>query len=98
MVIIWKISSLEIKILNLLGHTENPIELYELEELEGLVVAEVERLDAHPDGVGRHRVAPPRPRAGHRLDARLVVVDREVVGRRLPATSSDQVCYGVFSC
>lgn len=50
----------------------------------------MERLDADPDGVGRHRVAPPRPRAGHSLDARLVVVDREVVGRRLPATSNDQ--------
>ena len=50
----------------------------------------MERLDADPDGVGRHRVAPPRPRAGHSLDAQLVVVDREVVGRRLPATSNDQ--------
>ena len=71
---------------------EDPVELYELEELEGLVVAEVQWLDADPDGVGRHRVAPPRPRAGHSLDAQLVVVDREVVGRRLPATSSHQVC------
>ena len=71
---------------------EDPVELYELEELEGLVVAEVQWLDADPDGVGRHRVAPPRPRAGHSLDAQLVVVDREVVGRRLSATSSHQVC------
>ena len=51
----------------------------------------MERLDADPDGVGRHRVAPPRPRAGHSLDAQLVVVDREVVGRRLPATSRSGV-------
>ena len=41
MIIIWKISSLEIKILNLLGHTENPIELYELEQLECFVVVKV---------------------------------------------------------
>ena len=41
MIIIWKISSLNIKSLNLLGNTENPVELYELEKLEGFVVVKV---------------------------------------------------------
>ena len=63
------------------GDSENPVELNELEQLHGLVVGEVERLDADSNTV-RINSSGLQTGGGHwePLDTSLMIVDRDEVG------------------